>query len=171
MRQQIGARRHARRRLKMLGEVRTTLFDRRIELAEEVDKKVEQEIIASEEYRVLQTNLAQFEATRATAFELLRQIVDLERLQLELAKDNDGDYPWVRENRQRRKQIEAKLPAFIDFCMSVVTPRSELRNFADVEVCLRQIVADLDAKAAPYEGPMAAMRDAKKRELYGDAAL
>jgi hypothetical protein len=168
-REVIKTRRESLRKSQALGETRDTLFRLRVELAKAVDAKVDALLLLeNQEYRKLQQHLASLQVICNTAKNILQDLCDLEEIEKKLARNNDAYHVSVRTNRMRKKQLESKLPAFIEFCEQH-TGQEVTVNTDTVGVCLWQVLAELDAKASPYERQMEALRDARKQELYGSA--
>ena len=165
-------RRRTRKRIRALGETRETLFNLRIELAGEVDRRIgDLLMLESSEYRGLQQRLASQPAIRGTARGILDELAEIEKLDVRVARQYHDRYVSVETyeaNRRRLGQLKEKLPAFIGFVALHMKRTVESRG--EVEICLKQLIAEIEAQTLPVEGAMEAMRDARKHELYAQAA-
>jgi hypothetical protein len=161
-----GDRRRLKRKRKQLDGHHDEIFDMRVELADEIDKKIGAMLAARDpEYRELLEKLQTFQATRTTAKSILDDLASLEKLEVKLVNPNDltdGDVL-----RQKIRHLESKLPSFVAFCHR---HGGELvRERGDVGLFVHELAAGLDAQASPLEQVMLSKRETWKQELYAEA--
>lgn len=161
-------RRRLKRQRRELDEHHDAIFDLRIELADEIDKKLGAMLAGKDpEYRGLLEKLQAFQSIRSTAKSIIADLESLERFEVKLV--NPNDYTPGDVLRQKIAQIKDKMPSYIAYCQRHGGAHVKLRG--DIELFVRELAADLDAQAAPIEQAMAAKREAWKQELYAESAF
>jgi len=156
-----------KRKRRELDEHHDEIFGLRIELAEEIDRKIGAMLAAKDaEYRDLLEKLQVFQATHQTAKAVLDDLTELERLEVQL----EDPYDKADSDVLKRKisQIIDKIPSYIIFCRR--NGGDYVQEREDVLLFVREMASELDAKAAPIEQVMQAKREAWKQELYAEAA-
>ena len=167
VRKVLEARRRAQRKIVELEEVRDNLFEGRIELASEVDRRLDGVLLReNDEYLEMHRSLPQNAGIRAEAKVILDEFRHLDKLEQYVSSNEIS-----ATGRRMMKQIREKMPAYIEFAAEQSGREIENQDRGRAEVCLRRLIAELDAKAEPIERAMEAMRDARKQELYGLAVL
>lgn len=161
-----GERRRLKRKRHELDEHHEEIFEMRVELAQEIDKKIGLLLTArDEEYRALLESLQSFQAVRTTAKSILDDLRSLEELEVKLV--NPLNFTDTDVLRKKIRQIEVKIPSFVAFCGR--QDAAHVHKRGDVEQFVLELVTGLDAKAVPIEQVMAAKREAWKQELYAEA--
>lgn len=165
-------RRKTRKKVRALGATRETLFELRIELARVVDRRIDAVLMReSQEYRDLQQQLSSQPAIRSTAKSILEELDEVEKLEVRVTRQYHDAYAseaTYEANKTRLAHLKSKLPAFIEFVSRQM--KRGAKDWGDVEVCLKQLIAEIDARTLPIERTMEAMRDVRKYELYAQAA-
>ncbi len=170
VRKVIAARRNAAAKIVEFACVRDRLFEARIKLAEEVDESLDALLTnESAEYRELRESVPQLGAVAKTAAGILGEIKEWEELEVSIADQEDrriGDAD--AKDTKRLQQLGGKQDAYCEFATAHCG--QEINDLGTVEIALRQLVAEIKRKTEPVELRLQAMRDARKRELYGQAA-
>ncbi len=161
-------RKEAKGKRKALKKSRDAIFELRVELADEVDAKIDLMLRATDaEYRDLHQKASKFAPIIATAKAILADLEELDEVEQSLADCSDGAYSSVRQDRSRERQLEGKIPAFERFCAQHT--EEIIVNRGDIEIFVRQLLADYESRTEPFDGQMAGKRDAVKQKLYGEA--
>ncbi|MEK7546321.1 MAG: hypothetical protein AAB554_04570 [Patescibacteria group bacterium] len=161
-----GERGRLKRKRRELDEHHDEIFEMRIELAGEIDKKLGAMLASKDpEYRGLLEQLQAFQAVRTAAKSILNDLASLEELEVTLVDPDDGTSTDVLD--QKIGQITSKIPSFIAFCQR--HEGMHVKKRGDVELFVRELSADLDARAVPLEQVMQAKRESWKQELYAEA--
>lgn len=161
-------RRRMKRQRKELDAHHDEIFEMRVEMAQEIDKKLDMVLASTDPaYHELLVRLQSGQAERTTARSILTELERLSTLESKLADMYSTD-TRVSVTRRKITQINDKLRSFVDFCQRHGGEHVEDRN--DAELFVREMLARLDAQAAPIEQVMAAKREAMKQELYAEAS-
>jgi hypothetical protein len=155
-----------KRQRKTLVATHDSIFAMRVEMSEEIDKKLGAVLTAKDpKYHELQLRLQPLLAANSTAKSILKDLERLAKYEVDAAREFSFQEGDVLDRKIR--QIEKKMPSFLAFCARY---GGDVGKRDDVELFVREMSANLDAEMEPIMQVMAAKREAMKLELYAEAS-